>query len=273
MEFQTKLRMKKRILFLGFLLMLFGLRIDAQTLKNIHRHNQPVLRIPTHLIDKVETADVQGTPHLRVIQFNGYVSEIPLAQIDSITHSEGQAVDPAQLGNLRTASVTGVVRDHNNEPMFDCIVRSPYGGEETRTDPNGVFLLSNILVYDKLGYITITKPGFHQGSRSFLPLENGSNRVNVQLLPMTQSGSFTSSTGGTVTSGSLQLNFPANAIQQNGIGPHIAHDGRPNAGRFAGRAQRFDEHPAFLRYDERGAARCKHERIAIGKRTICNAHL
>jgi uncharacterized protein (TIGR02145 family) len=204
--------MKKHILFLGFLLIVFGLRIDAQTLKNIHRHNQPVLRIPTHLIDKVETADVQGTPHLRAIQLNGYVSEIPLAQIDSITHSDGEAVDPAQLGNLRTASVTGVVRDQNNQPLFDCIVRSPYGGEETRTDLNGVFFLNNILVYDKLGYITITKPGFHQGSRSFLPLESGSNRVNVQLLPMTQSGSFYGGIGGTVSSGPLNITFPANAF-------------------------------------------------------------
>ena len=208
--------MKKHLLFLGILLMVFGFRLNAQTLKNIHRHNQPVLRIPTHLIDKVETADVQGAPHLRVIQFNGYVSEIPLAQIDSITHSEGQAVDPAQLGNLRTASVMGVVSGPTGAPEMNAIVRSPYGGEETRTDPNGVFFLNNILVYDKLGYITITKPGFHQGSRSFLPLETGSNRVNVQLLPMTQSGTFSAASGGTVTSGLLQLNFPANAVTLNG---------------------------------------------------------
>ena len=208
--------MKKRILFLGFLLMIFGLRIDAQTLKNIHRHNQPVLRIPTHLIDKVETADVQGAPNLRVIQFNGFVSEIPLAQIDSITHSEGQAVDPAQLGNLRTASVMGVVTGPTGVPEMNAIVRSPYGGEETRTDPNGVFFLNNILVYNKLGYITITKPGFHQASRSFLPLESGSNRVNVQLLHMAQSGTFSATAGGTVTSGLLQLSFPANAVTLNG---------------------------------------------------------
>jgi uncharacterized protein (TIGR02145 family) len=153
---------------------------------------------------------------LQVRQLNGYVSEIPLSQIDSITHSEGEAVDPAQLGNLRYASVMGVVTGPTGAPEMNAIVRSPYGGEETRTDPNGVFFLNNILVYDKLGYITITKPGFHQGSRSFLPLENGSNRVNVQLLPMTQSGTFTGSSGGTVTSGLLQLTFPANAIQLNG---------------------------------------------------------
>jgi uncharacterized protein (TIGR02145 family) len=212
--------MKKRILFLGILLIVFGFRIDAQTLKNIHRHNQPVLRIPTHLIDKVETAEVNGAQVLQVRQLNGYVSEIPLSQIDSITHSEGEAVDPAQLGNLRTASVMGVVTGPTGAPEMNAIVLSPYGGEETRTDPNGVFFLNNILVYDKLGYITITKPGFHQASRSFLPLETGSNRVNVQLLPMTQSGTFSSTMGGTVTSGLLQLTFPANAIIRSNGQPY-----------------------------------------------------
>jgi len=125
-------------------------------------------------------------------------------------------LDPSQLGNLRTASVMGIVRSSTGAPEMNAIVRSPYGGEETRTDQNGVFFLNNILVYDKLGYITLTKPGFHQGSRSFLPLENGSNRVNVQLLPMTQSGTFNAANGGTVTSGLLQLNFPANAVTLNG---------------------------------------------------------
>ena len=43
----------------------------------------------------------------------------------------------------------GVLHDHNNLPLFDCIVRTPYGGEETRSDPNGVFLLSNIIALDK----------------------------------------------------------------------------------------------------------------------------
>jgi hypothetical protein len=35
--------------------MILGLHVDAQTLKNIHRHNLPVLQIPIDLIDKVET--------------------------------------------------------------------------------------------------------------------------------------------------------------------------------------------------------------------------
>ncbi|MEZ5173885.1 MAG: FISUMP domain-containing protein [Bacteroidia bacterium] len=208
--------MKRHILFLGFILMILGLHVDAQTLKNIHRHNLPVLQIPVELIDKVETVDVEGQKYLHVIQFNGFVNEVPVTQIDSITHTDGTALDPSQLGNLRTASVMGVVTGPTGAPEMNAIVRSPYGGEETRTDPNGVFFLNDIIVYDKLGYITITKPGFHQASRSFLPLETGSNRVNVQLLPMTQSGSFNATSGGTVTSGLLQLNFPANAVTLNG---------------------------------------------------------
>jgi len=118
-EYQIKLNMKKHILFLGLLLIVFGFRLEAQTLKNIYRHNLPVLRIPTSLIDKVETAEIDGQRTLRVIQFNGFVSQIPVAQIDSITHTDGTALDPAQLGNLRTASVMGVVRGiYNDECRF-----------------------------------------------------------------------------------------------------------------------------------------------------------
>jgi len=191
-------------------------QVNAQTLKNIHRHNLPILQIPIDLIDKVETVDVSGQKFLKVIQLSGFVNEVPIVQIDSITHTDGTALDPSQLGNLRTASVMGVVNGPTGAPEMGAIVRSPYGGEETKTDQNGVFFLSNIIVYDKLGYITITKPGFHQGSRSFLPLETGSNRVNIQLFPMIQSGTFNAAAGGTVTSGLVQLNFPANSVELNG---------------------------------------------------------
>jgi uncharacterized protein (TIGR02145 family) len=208
--------MKRHILFLGFLSIVFGLRLDAQTLKNIHRHNLPVLQIPVELIDKVETVDLSGIKTLRITPLFGEITQIPVSEIDSITHYIG-SVNPEQLGEMRTASVMGIVRDTTNAPIMNAIVRSPYGGEETRTDPNGVFFLNDIIVYDKLGYITITKPGFHKGSRSFLPLETGSNRVNIQLLPMDFSGSFSATSGGAIASGLLLLNFPANAMMRFGL--------------------------------------------------------
>lgn len=207
--------MKKQYLLFSFIILVFGTQLSAQTLKNIYRHNQPVLQIPTHLIDKVETVDVGGIKHLQITSLVGELTQIPISEIDSITH-QLDSVNPDQLGNLRTASVMGIVRDTGNAPVNNAVVRSPFGGEETHTDANGVFFLNDIVVYDKLAYITIDKSGFHRGSRSFLPLIQGSNLVNIQLLPMTLSGFFNSGTGGQVSSGSVQLNFPANVFMQNG---------------------------------------------------------
>ena len=60
--------MKKYILLFGFLGLTMTLQLSAQTLKNIYRHNLPVLRIPTALIDKVETVEIEGQLTLRIIQ-------------------------------------------------------------------------------------------------------------------------------------------------------------------------------------------------------------
>ncbi|MEX1189566.1 MAG: FISUMP domain-containing protein [Bacteroidia bacterium] len=205
----------KSLYFVAGFIFAFAFQLNAQTIKNIHRHNLPVLKIPIDLIDKVETIDLNGVKTLQISSLFGEITQVPVSEIDSVTHYTG-SVNPEQLGVMRTASVMGIVRGPTGAAEMNAIVRSPYGGEETRTDPNGVFFLNDIVVYDKLGYITITKPGFHNASRSFLPLAQGSNRVNIQLLPMTQSGSFSSASGGQVNSGLLQLNFPANAIVLNG---------------------------------------------------------
>jgi hypothetical protein len=50
--------MMKNILLFSFFLLTSSPQLSAQTLKNIYRHNLPVLRIPSALIDKVETAEI-----------------------------------------------------------------------------------------------------------------------------------------------------------------------------------------------------------------------
>jgi len=204
----------KRVLFISLLALLGLCNLHAQTLKNIHRKNLPTLHIPMHLIDKVETVLDGNIRKLKITQTDGFVSLILTADIDSITHSEGQAVNPEQLGNLRTASVFGVVRNDLGNPVPLALVKSAYSSNQTYTDVNGVFFLNDFVVYNKLGFITIEKSGYFSGSRSFLPLENGANRVEIQLLPKTISGTFNSISGGQVTAGSLQMTFPINAIVQ-----------------------------------------------------------
>jgi uncharacterized protein (TIGR02145 family) len=166
------------------------------------------------LIDKVETVVENGARQLKITQNSGYVTLVPAASIDSITHSTGQAVDPEQLGDLRTASVFGVVRNDQGEAVPMALVKSAYSAQQTTTDSNGVFFLNDFVVFEKLGFITIEKAGYFKGSRSFLPLENGANRLEIQLLPKTLSGAFNSNSGGNINAGSLQMTFPMNAIVQ-----------------------------------------------------------
>jgi uncharacterized protein (TIGR02145 family) len=206
--------MKK--LFVSLLSMLFALSMNAQLLKNVYRTNKPVLRIPIHLIDRVETVNQNGVSYLRILQLNGYSNQIPTTEIDSITHSEGFSIDPSFLGEAHLSDVIGLVLDNNNSPVYKAWVSNPYSDEGVFTDINGVFHLRDIPVFEQLGFVTVEKEGYHKGSRSFLPLDSGAIQVRIQLLPKVLSGSFNSASGGIVDAGILQLEFPANAIQLNG---------------------------------------------------------
>ena len=191
---------------------------QAQIIKRIHLSGGNEVNISITVIDSARVIDQEGERQLRIYQQSGNDVSIALSQIDSITHipAEELNLELTQLGELVLTSVVGTVRNSEGVPVFGARVKAGYGTEETLTDNNGVFFLNDILVYDRLGYITITKEGYHETSRSFLPIQSGPNRVNIQLLPMELSGSFENGAGGEITSGLLQLNFPANAIEQNG---------------------------------------------------------
>jgi uncharacterized protein (TIGR02145 family) len=205
----SKFLLLKIVLVLGFANL-----SQAQTIKSIHRTDLPTLHVPTHLIEKVETVLENNVRKLKITQTSGNVIEIQTQTIDSITHQQGQAVDPTQLGELRTASAIGVVRDEQGNAVPMALVKSAFSLHQTTTDSNGVFFLNNFIVYDKLGFITIEKPGYFKGSRSFLPLQSGASRLEIQLLHRTLSGTFNSTSGGQITAGSLQINFPSNGIVQ-----------------------------------------------------------
>jgi uncharacterized protein (TIGR02145 family) len=210
--------MKKIFSILGLLTVVGICNVQSQIVKRIHLNGGAEINIPIDNVDNVRFVEDGGSKFLRVFQESGNNVSIAVSEIDSITHvpSEELVIEPNQLGELTVTNVCGIVRNQLGEPVFGAKVRAGYGTAETLTDNNGVFFLNDIIVYEKLGYITISKEGYHQASRSFLPLATGSNRVNVRLLPMSQSGSFSSVSGGTVSSGLLQLNFPANSVEQNG---------------------------------------------------------
>ena len=214
----TNLTMK-HLFSMIFLLAAISLQeTQAQTVKRIHLSGGSEVNIPITIIDSARVINQGGERQLRIYQQSGNNVSIALSQIDSITHrpAEELNIEPTQLGELTITNVCGIVRNQLGLPVFGAKVKAGYGTAETFTDNNGVFFLNDIIVYEKLGYITISKEGYHQASRSFLPMQSGPNRVNIQLLPMALSGNFSSTSGGTVSSGLLQLDFPADAVTLNG---------------------------------------------------------
>ena len=125
-------------------------------------------------------------------------------------------IDSLDLGNTRVAQVLGVVRDESGNAVAGAVVQSGWSNQQTTTDARGFFKFEDLTCYEKSAFVRVTKPGYFEGSRSWMPTEGGYNRVEVQLLSNAISGSFESAAGGIVQAETFTLMFPANAVQYNG---------------------------------------------------------
>lgn len=115
-------------------------------------------------------------------------------------------------GNGITCTVYGDVRDLNGNPIAGAVVRA--GNLSATTDPMGVFRIENAPAYQTLGYIRVEKAGYFLGSRSFTPISSGT-AVHIVLLPKTSAGSFSSTSGGNISSQGVNIAFAANGIVRN----------------------------------------------------------
>jgi Uncharacterised protein family UPF0560. len=110
-----------------------------------------------------------------------------------------------------TASVAGGITDLNNIPISGASVSA--GSAVTTTDAKGRFIIKNTQLDKDAGFVTITKPGFFSGSRTFLVNSNTVNNVKIQLIPKTVSGNFDAVSGGNINvSGGGSVNYGANNI-------------------------------------------------------------
>jgi hypothetical protein len=96
-----------------------------------------------------------------------------------------------------TASVQGRVLDENGLPVQGAAVTS--GTASTTTDVNGVFSFTDISLSSRFGFVKIAKQGYFTGSRSMLTSAGSSNYVTISLIPRTSKGSFSASSGGSIT--------------------------------------------------------------------------
>ncbi|MDI1317472.1 hypothetical protein [Flavobacterium sp.] len=86
------------------------------------------------------------------------------------------------FGNSASRSFIGQIVDTDNHPLQGVTVK--IGSSTTQTDINGVFIINGANVYERFAYITATKVGYIDGSRSMVPT-SGKNNVKIMLLPNT----------------------------------------------------------------------------------------
>ena len=120
-------------------------------------------------------------------------------------------ITPVNDNEMVTGGVTGNVVDENNQPVFGATVAS--GTNSTTTDSYGSFRFRNISLSKANGTVKVTKAGYFTGYRTFVSVAGRINNVRLKLLPKTNAGNFSASSGGAITiTGGGKLVMPAAAI-------------------------------------------------------------
>lgn len=86
------------------------------------------------------------------------------------------------FGATASRDFIGQIVDTDNNPLHNATVK--IGTSTVQTDLNGVFIINGASVHERFAYITATKTGYVDGSRSLVPTL-GKNNVKIMLLPNT----------------------------------------------------------------------------------------
>ena len=119
------------------------------------------------------------------------------------------------FGSNVVLDVGGRVVDEQGVAVEGASVTAGFGAQTTLTDANGVFRLIGITAYSEHGYVKVSKSGYFNGSRSFVPVP-GINNVRVTLLADIPVGTIQASAGGTVTGEGVEITLPAGTYVRNG---------------------------------------------------------
>jgi hypothetical protein len=133
-------------------------------------------------------------------------------EIDNPNPGGGTTTNPGVNDNIMVSGgIRGSVINENGQPVEGASVTS--GGSTTTTDRYGTFRFSNINLSKENGYVKVVKQGYFIGTRTFASTAGRTHNVRIQLIPKTNTGTFSGTSGGTVTlSGGGKLIMPANAV-------------------------------------------------------------
>ncbi len=109
------------------------------------------------------------------------------------------------------SSVSGFVVDENNAAVLGADVTM--GGSHTTTDKYGFFEIKNVMVVKNAAVVTVSKPNYFKGIKTYIGNNNNAAFFRIKLIPKTNAGSINASSGGNVTlSNGMIVALPANGV-------------------------------------------------------------
>ena len=139
--------------------------------------------------------------------------DVKLDEPNEVVAQENQRLSAAITKQTTTTWLNGQILDEQNQPIPGASVSC--AGKTATTDNKGFFYFTTTIIVNKdYALITVSKPGFLTGFRTFTPnrekLVYHSVKMVLQARPAAKVISNT--TGGTFVADNIKLTFPANSV-------------------------------------------------------------
>jgi len=110
-----------------------------------------------------------------------------------------------------SSSVSGFVTDDNNAAVMGATVQ--FGTSTITTDKYGYFEAKNVQVVKTAAVVTVIKPGYFKGIKTYIAAEGKAAFFRIKLIPKTNVGNINGTSGGAVTlANGLSIVLPAGAV-------------------------------------------------------------
>jgi hypothetical protein len=137
-----------------------------------------------------------------------------------------------QIPDLTTkvnAAVSGFVTDENNTAMSGATVT--VGTRTTTTDQYGYFVVKNVDVVKTAAVVTVSKPGYFHGIKTFIAAQGKSAFFRIKMIPKNNAGAINASSGGNVTlTNGMIVALPSNAVVNASTG--VTYNGMVNVAAY-----------------------------------------
>jgi len=118
---------------------------------------------------------------------------------------------PPDLKTKISSSVSGFVTDENNAAVMGATVQ--FGSSTTTTDKYGYFEAKNVQVVKEAAVVTVSKPGYFKGIKTYIATVGKAAFFRIKLIPKTIAGTIDAASGGTITlANGLNIKLPAGGI-------------------------------------------------------------